>query len=154
MKKRKEKEGPACASVCVRLHFPCTKQETVYFMIINKILHSTLTKWWLLQLLMCESGKWNFFRVKIGWAHSSQNYDMMSLSGSLNLFFLDSFAVAIDFYCVRLYILANLQLIILSSFRTDFQGSLYDLMEANIGQWFFFANSLNLLLYLYEGKQS
>lgn len=37
------------------------------------------------------------------------------------LFFLQSYAVAIDFYRVRLYILANLQLIILSSFMTNFQ---------------------------------
>ena len=47
---------------------------------------------------------------------------LTSRLGLLNLFFLDSFAVVIDFYCVRLvYILANLQLIILSAFRTSFQ---------------------------------
>lgn len=46
---------------------------------------------------------------------------LTSLPNLLNIFLLDSFAVY--FYGVSLvYILANLQLIILSSFRTSFQG--------------------------------
>lgn len=64
----------------------------------------------------------NFSLVKIWGTRNSHGYYIKSLSSLLSLFFLDSFAVVIDFYRGRLYSLAHLQLIILSSFWTNSQG--------------------------------
>lgn len=82
---------------------------------------------------------------------------LTSPTGLLNLFFLDSFAVIIDFYCVKLVYfatLANLWLIIQVHLGPVFRNSLCDLLGANVGQCLFFANSLNLLLCLYGKKIS
>lgn len=79
---------------------------------------------------------------------------LTSLSSLLDLFFQDSIDVVIQFYCVRLvYIPANLQLITLSSFRTSCQRCFMWPCGSNVRQWFFFANSLRFLLFLYENKK-
>ena len=130
--KRKE-DKDVCA--CVHMHtcFPGTKQETVHFMIIYKTCIQCLTKWWL--FVVANLWAW---KNRISPQHHSiyigilsqlkskvpthfMTVALTSLPSLLNIFLLDSFAVY--FYCVSLvYILANSQLIILSSFRTSFQG--------------------------------
>jgi hypothetical protein len=77
---------------------------------------------------------------------------MKSLSSLLSLFFLESLAVVIDFYWGRLYSLAHLQLIILSSCRI-LRDSLHDLLKGSVGQWLCSVNSLDLTSHVFSGER-